>query len=309
MTDISVKAGGFTPEIWSNKININLDNYGKYNDIVNRKYEGEIKQKGDKVYFYTYGNLTVRNYTPNATSFSGLTFEDPTGTKLALEVDQEKYIAFQIDKVDDTQSNVDLVNGFTKRMAIAFAQTKDLYIHGLAVANASTKMNSSSGVSITDENVWAQICNMYAALAAKNAIVDGVDYQGKRPALVITPAFEGIMKQCKQFYANAFGNETLRKGQIGHIGGFDVFVDTNIPTTKSGTGTSAYYYQNIVALTSDAITFAEQITETDIVKAENSFHKKVKSLHVYGGKVANPDCIVTNKIKISGLGSNGIVSA
>ena len=42
MTDISVKTGGFTPEIFSNKLNINLDNYGAYNDIVNRKYEGSL---------------------------------------------------------------------------------------------------------------------------------------------------------------------------------------------------------------------------------------------------------------------------
>lgn len=42
MTDIAVSTGGFTPEIWSEKININLDNYGAYNDIVNRKYEGSL---------------------------------------------------------------------------------------------------------------------------------------------------------------------------------------------------------------------------------------------------------------------------
>ena len=42
MTAITVKAGGFTPELWSDKININLDSYGAYNDIVNRKYEGSL---------------------------------------------------------------------------------------------------------------------------------------------------------------------------------------------------------------------------------------------------------------------------
>ena len=42
MTSIAVSTGGFTPEIWSQKINIALDNYGSYNDIVNRKYEGSL---------------------------------------------------------------------------------------------------------------------------------------------------------------------------------------------------------------------------------------------------------------------------
>lgn len=281
MADIKVSNGGFTPQIWSDKININLDNYGAYNDIVNRKYEGEIKKKGDEVKFYTYGNLAVKNYDPTNVSFEGLEWEDPKGKLLELKVDQQKYIAFQIDDIEKVQSNVDLVNGFTKRMAIAFAQTKDAFIHGLAVAGAA---KTRSAITLTKDNVWETVCNMYADLATKNAIVDGVDYAGKRPALVITPTVEGILKQAPQYFANAFGNEVLRKGQIGIIGGFDIFVDTNIAGTE------------MVALTSDAIMFAEQITETDMVKAENSFHHKVKSLHVYGGVVGNPDCIVVQPL-------------
>jgi hypothetical protein len=282
MAEIAVANGGFTPQIWSDKININLDNYGAYNDIVNRKYEGEIKRKGDVVKFYTYGSLTVKDYNPTAGGFTGLEFEDPKGQLTELNVNQQKYIAFQVDDIEKVQSNVELVNGFTKRMAIAFAQTKDLFIHGLAVAGAGTKLDAKA---ITKDNIWEVVCDMYAALARKNAIVDGVDYAGKRPALVITPETEGILKQAPQYFANAFGNEVLRKGQIGHIGGFDVFVDTNIEAKGE-----------IVALTSDAIMFAEQITETDTVKAENSFHHKVKSLHVYGGVVGNADCIVTQAV-------------
>lgn len=282
MATIKVSTGGFTPEIWSDKININLDNYGAYNDIVNRKYQGEIKKAGDKVKFYTYGNLTPKDYL--ATSATPIEWQDPDGNLLELTVDQQKYIAFQIDEIEKVQSNVELVNGFTKRMAIAFAQTKDKYIHSLAKAGATTKLTTAAA--LTKDDIWKVLCDMYAVLARKNAIVDGVDYSGKRPALVITPEVEGILKQAPQYFANAFGNETLRKGQIGHVGGFDVFVDTNVAADDP-----------IIALTSDAITFAEQITETDIIKAENSFHHKVKSLHVYGGLVANPDCIVTQAIK------------
>lgn len=276
MAEITVKGGGFTPKIWSDKININLDNYGAYNDIVNRKYEGDIKRKGDTVKFYTYGNLTVKDYTK-----ADITFEDPQGTLTELKVDQNKFIAFEVDDIDKIQSNVDLVNGFTKRMAIAFAKTKDLFLHNLAVAGAGKTLSSTT---LTKDNVWEVICNMYAELASANAIVDGVDYSGKRPALVLTPKAEGILKQAPQYFANAFGNEVLRKGQIGIIGGFDVFVDSNIEGSE------------MVALTSDAIMFAEQITETQTGKAEKSFKDYVKSLHVYGGVVGNADCIVVQPL-------------
>lgn len=283
-TTAAISTGVCTPEVWSAKLNVNLDKYGKYNDIVNRKYEGEIKKAGDMVYFYTYGDLEVQNYTG-----SDLTFEDPETNRQELLIDQKKYIAFTIDEIDKVQSNVDLVNGYTNRMSVGFAQTKDLFIHNLAVAGAKEKMNNTAAVQVTKDDVWKTICDMYAILAGENAIIDGKDYAGKRPALVVTPQFEGILKQAPQYFSNAFGNEVLRKGQVGNIGGFDVFVNTNI-ANKGGEET-------IVALTYDAITFAEQIVETDIVKAENSFKHKVKALHVYGGKVANPACIVTNKVK------------
>jgi hypothetical protein len=296
MTDISVKAGGFTPELWSEKLNITLDNHGKYTDIVNRKYEGEIKAKGDKVYFYTLGSLTVSDYNPNATGFSGITYQDPTGDKQALEISQQKVIPFLVDDIKKVQSNIELVNQYINRIAVAASQTKDTYIHGLAVANAATKRNADSPLSLSKDNVWAEICAMYAVLGRKNALINGVDYAGKRPALVVTPEIEGIIKQCSQFFANAVGADVLRKGQIGTLGGFDVFVDTNIATDKAGTGTAAVLSQTMVALTSDAITYAEQITKTETLRDKDQIGDYVRCLLVYGGKVANPDCIVTSKV-------------
>lgn len=303
MTSVNVSTGGFTPELWSKKLNIALDSHGKYTDIVNRNYEGAIKAKGDKVYFYTPGSLTAADYNPNATSFSGITYADPTGDKQYLEVDQQKIIAFLVDDIQKVQADINLVDTFTKRIAVAGSKAKDIYIHGLATAGAKTKLHSASALSLSKDNVWAMVCDMYAVLGRENALINGVDYAGKRPALVVTPEVEGIIKQCSQFWANAVGAETLRKGQIGTLGGFDVFVDTNITTDKSGTGTAATYSQTIVALTSDAITYAEQITKMETLRDKDQVGDYVRCLLVYGGKVANPACIVTNKVTFTGLGA------
>lgn len=296
MTDIKVSTGGFTPELWSDKININLDSYGAYNDIVNRKYEGEIKKKGDKVYFYTYGDLTVKDYDPTNSSFTGLEYEDPQGNKQALEVNQQKYIGFLVDDIQDVQSNVDLVNGYTNRMSVAFANTKDAYIHGLATAGAGTKLHDTSAITLTKDNVWAEVCTLEEKLAEKNAITkNGLDYNGKRPALVVTPKFRSILEQCSNFFANGFGEKVLRTGQIGRIGAFDVFLSTNIKTVTVSSAKS----QTIVALTSDAIMFADQITKTETLRDVKQIGDYVRSLMVYGGVVANPNCIVTSKFAVT----------
>lgn len=297
MAEIKVSTGGFTPELWSDKININLDSYGAYNDIVNRKYEGEIKKKGDKVYFYTYGDLTVKDYDPTNSSFTGLEYEDPQGNKQALEVNQQKYIGFVVDDIQEVQSNVELVNGYTNRMSVAFANTKDAYIHGLATAGAGTKLHDTSAITLTKDNVWAEVCTLEEKLAEKNAITkNGLDYNGKRPALVVTPKFRSILEQSPNFFTNAFGEKVLRTGQIGRIGAFDVFLSTNIKTVTSSGSTKS---QTIVAITSDAIMFADQITKTETLRDVKQIGDYVRSLMVYGGVVANPNCIVTSKFAVT----------
>lgn len=289
MTTINVQNGGFTTEAYSKKVNIKLDKQGTYTDIVNRKYEGEIKNQGDRVYFYTIGNLTAQDYNPK--SPETINYANPEGDKQALIIDQIKVIPFKVGDIQKVWSNLDLVNQYTDRAAVAGAETKDAFLHGLAVAGAATKLNDSAALALTPENVWAQICKMQAVLKRKNALKGNVDYAGKRPALVISPEVEGVINQAPQYFANAFGNEVLRKGQIGHIGLFDVFVNT-----VNGEATGNH---TMVALTSDAITYAEQITKTETLRDKDEIGDFVRSLMVYGGKVANPDCIVTNKVTVA----------
>lgn len=302
MTAITVSGGGFTPEIFSQKVNINLDNYGAYNDIVNRKYEGEIKSKGDSVTIYTLGSLSAANYDPEATSFTGISYQDPAGETQKLEVDQQKIIPFKVGDIHKLQSNIELTNQYALRAGVAAANTKDSFLHGLAVAGAGTKLNVSSAKSLTADNIWSEICTLHTTLAKKNAITkQGLDYSGKRPALVITPDVQGVLLQADEFFANAFGDGVLRTGQIGHIGIFDVFLDTNIETTQVGTGTAATYNQTIVALTSDAISFAEQITKTETLRDKDEVADFVRVLHVYGGKVINANAIVTDKVSTASM--------
>ena len=303
MTEASTHKG-YAVQLWSPKVTAFLENLGAYADIVNHDYENEIKNKGDRVYFFSKNGLTVRDYNVDATGFSEITTEQPVGEKMSLVVDQQKYIAFEVEDIDEIQASVKLVDEWTETMASSFADVKDAYIHALAVSGAGTKLHNDSALQITKDNVWAEICALQRVLTRNKALKkNGLDYAGKRPALVITPEFQEILQQSSNYFANAFGNEVLRKGQIGHIGVFDVFVDTNIQTDKSGTGTAATYSQKIVAMTSQGITYAEQITETETYRSQKSFKDVVRSLMTYGAAVANANCIVTSKITMTGLGA------
>lgn len=301
MTEASTHKG-FAVELWSPKVTAYLKNLGAYADIVNKDYEGEIKDKGAQVHFFSKNGLTVRDYNVDATGFSEITTEQPTGDKKTLTVDQQKYIAFEIEDIDKVQASVKLVDEWTQTMASSFADVKDAYIHSMAVSGAATKLHTDSALQVTKDNVWAEVCALQRVLTRKKALTKaGLDYSGKRPALVITPEFQEILLQSSNYFANAFGNEVLRKGQVGHIGIFDVFVDTNIQTDATGTGTGKTYSQTIVAMTSQGITYADQITKTESYRSQKSFKDVVRSLMTYGAAVANADCIVTSKITMANL--------
>jgi hypothetical protein len=289
-TTIDIQSGGFTTELFSSKTNIKLDKQGSYTDIVNRKYEGEIKKEGDRVTFYGVGNLTAVDY--NYKNPEAINYPNPEGDKQTLIVDQVKIIPFKVGDIQNIFSNLDLVEQYTDRIAVAGGEVKDTYLHGLAKTGAATKMNSGAAVTITEDNSWAELCKMAASLRRKNAIKSsGLDYSGNRPALVVTPEYHGMLLQSKQFFANAFGEKVLRTGMVGRIGIFDVFVNT---VNEAETGD-----QTIVALTSDAITYAEKFTKTETLRDISEVGDFVRCTMVYGAKVANPDCIVTNLIKLA----------
>ena len=302
MTEASTHKG-YAVQLWSPKVTAYLKNLGAYADIVNHDYEGQIKNVGDRVNFFSKNGLTVRDYNVDATGFSEIQTEQPSGEKMTLVVDQQKYIAFEVEDIDKLQANVKLVDEWTETMASSFSDVKDAYIHGLAVSGAGTKLHSASALSLTKDNVWAEICALQRVLTRKKALTKaGLDYSGKRPALVITPEVQEILLQSSNYFSNAFGENVLRKGQVGHIGIFDVFVDTNIQTDKTGTGTAASYSQTIIAMTSQGITYADQITKTETYRSQKSFKDVIRSLMTYGAAVANADCIVSSKVTMSNLG-------
>ena len=232
--------------------------------------------------------MTAKDYDPK--NPTAIVYDNPTGDKQQLIVDQIKVIPFKVGDVQNLWANLNLVDQYTDRIAVAGAETKDAHLHTVAVAGAGTKLYDASALALTEDNVWKLICQLQATLKRKNALKNGRDYSGKRPALVVSPEVEGMLLQSKNYFANAFGNEVLRKGQIGTIGLFDVFTNT-----VNGDGTGE---QTIVALTSDAITYAEQITKTETLRDKDEIGDFVRCLMVYGSKVVNPDCIVTAKVTV-----------
>src|SRR5262245_53099955 len=98
----------FIPQVWSAALLQNLHKtlvYGQLG-VINRPYEGQIRQQGDTVKITAIGPVSVSDYAKN-TDIGGA--ETLTDAQTVLVVDRQKYFHFFIDDVDDAQAAGDVL--------------------------------------------------------------------------------------------------------------------------------------------------------------------------------------------------------
>ena len=103
-------SGNFIPEIWSGKLIENFYDATVLAAIANTDYEGEIKNQGDTVNIRTIPNITIRDYVKG----QSLVVENPDKPKLQLVIDKGEYFACVEDDIDRVQSDVKLMDMWSK---------------------------------------------------------------------------------------------------------------------------------------------------------------------------------------------------
>lgn len=95
----------FTPVKFSLKLVELLYNDGVWNIIANTKYEGMIKDSGDRVRVRTAGKISLSAYTKGMK----LVRQELTPTSEDLVIDQQQYFSFGVDKIDSIQNDINAI--------------------------------------------------------------------------------------------------------------------------------------------------------------------------------------------------------
>lgn len=274
----------FVPEVWSPAILANLRASLVYGGLCNRDYEGEIANAGDTVHITSFTDPAVRNYTKN-TNISWDLLSDATR---ALVVDQADYFAFTVDDIDKRQALPGFVQKASQGAAYNLATEVDTYVSGLMVtsANATGQDLGAQTWDISDNSAYGSIVAFRTKLNRGN-----IPTQGRW--LVVPPeATAALLQDARFINASASGSTApLREGQIGRIAGFDVFESNTVPTP-----TASVYH--VIAGHSMAVTFADQISETEAIRLENQFGDGLRGLHLYGAKVIYPTALVLASVTV-----------
>lgn len=271
----------FIPELWNARLLYALEKNHVATNLVNRNYEGEIKNAGDTVHINTLGAVSVRTYAQG----TDLTYDALSTTDQQLEIDQQKYFAFALDDVDKAQAAGDIMDVAMGRAAYSLADVSDAFLLGkIAAGGASANYvgSSASPVALTKSNIYENIVALRTKLDKQN-----VPTQGR--TLVVPPEAYALLLQDERFTkVDATAENTIVNGLVGRVAGFDIYMSNNV--VKSADATPVY---TITAQVADATTYAEQIIKTEALRPEASFSDAVRGLHVYGAKVTRPEEIAT----------------
>jgi len=271
----------FIPELWNARLLYALEKNHVATSLVNRNYEGEIKNAGDTVHINSLGAVSVRTYAQG----TDLSYDALSTTDQTLEITEQKYFAFNLDDVDKAQAAGDIMDTAMGRAAYSLADVSDSFLLGKIAAGGSSSNyvgSAASPIALTAANIYSSIVALRTALDKQNVPTTG-------RTLVIPPEAYALLLQDARFTSvQGVAEGVITNGLVGRVAGFDIYMSNNV--VKTSADTPVY---SITAQISDATTYAEQIIKTEALRPEASFSDAIRGLHVYGAKVTRPEAIAT----------------
>ena len=288
-------SGNFIPEIWSGKLIENFYDATVLAAISNTDYEGEIKGQGDTVNIRTQPNITIRDYVKG----QNLVVENPDKPKLQLLIDKGEYFACVEDDIDKVQSDVNLMDMWSKdaseQMKVKIDQRVLTDIlpdisatnKGTAAGRISGAFNlgsSESPLTVTKDGA-SSTASVTELIVDMGTVLDENNCPESGRFLVIPARMAGLIKKSELKDASLTGDSqsVMRNGRLGMIDRFTVYVSHNL-NVSSGKF-------SIIGGTKMGFTFASQMTEMETIRSESTFGDIIRGLQVYGYKVVKPEAL------------------
>ena len=282
-------SGNFIPEIWSGKLIENFYDATVLAAIANTDYEGEIRQHGDTVNIRTTPEITIKTYVKGQT----LSVENPDKPKLQLVIDKGEYFACIEDDVDKVQSDINLMDQWSKdaseRMKIKIDQRvlTDILpdISALNKGENAGRISGNLDLGSTANPVAVDKTNVIDLIVDLGTTLDEANAPEQDRFLVIPAKMAGYIKRSDLKDASLTGDSMtpLRNGRLGMIDRFTLYVSHNLSVSSGNF--------SLVAGHKMGFTFASQMTNMETIRSETTFGNIIRGLQVYGYKVVKPEAL------------------
>ena len=291
-------SGNFIPEIWSGKLIENFYDATVLSAVSNTDYEGEIRQMGDTVNIRTTPEISIKTYVKGQT----LSVENPDKPKIQLLIDKGEYFACIEDDVDKVQSDIALMDTWSKdaseRMKIKIDQRvlTDMLpeIDGLNKGATAGRISGNINLGTTATPVAVNKSNVLDYIVDLGTVLDEANAPEGERFLIIPAKMAGLIKKSDLKDASLAGDSTsvLRNGRLGMIDRFTLYMSHNLNRTSDGKF-------SLVAGHKMGFTFASQMTEMETLRSETTFGNIIRGLQVYGYKVVKPEALAQGVVTLA----------
>ena len=258
----------FIPQVWSARLQEKLQHALVFGMLCNRNYEGDIRQWGDTVHINTINDITVKAYDP-ATDI-----EDPeqlATTDTTLTINHGAYYNFYINDADATQARVELMDAAMRNAAYRLAADAEMYI--LEVIREGAGLKAELPLPAEADG------GLYALLLQLKSTLDNANVPRYERKMILTPHLESTLLMDTRFITgSAAADDRRAEGAVARAAGFDIYISTDLSN-------------EIITMTPDAVTFANQVTKVEAYRPEKGFRDGVKGLCLCGAKVIQPKAV------------------
>ena len=285
-----------------------------WGEISNTAYEGDIKSSGDTVYIRTRPTIETFTYKKGMV----LPVQNPESPYVTLKIDQGEGFSFAIDRVDEFQSDIKLMNTWAEDATQQMKQVIDRKVFGMLAAGtgfptlngASNVMTGSYTSIVGTATTLGTAGSEYDLTIATNTNLNGVGNAllarilkynqildenaiPEEDRFVVLPA-EGIqaLKYSDLKLAYLTGDQTspLRNGKVGMVDRTKIFMSNNLYSNATRKFAVVFGHKY-------GLTFATQITESRIIENPFSFGKMMQGLQVYGMSVIKANTVGVDFVK------------
>lgn len=273
----------FIPTVWSTAIQHELFRASVMVEDCNRRYEGDVKRRGDSVRILGVGAPTIHTLARDSASGNITGPEELEDQSITMLIDQIRYFNYMIGDIDEAQATGNLMQEYNKETSEKMAQVVDQYIAAFATDDNVKTLNNSAA-KVTKSNVLEAIDDAIQMMRENDVSTN------TKLVLTAPPRFTKLVKQA--FISTSTNNpDVMEHGVVAKYGNVIIKESNNVATTNSGA------VDNIMLRTQRAIAFAQPLTHTEAYRPEQKFADAVKGFILFGAKVIRPKEIININVK------------
>ncbi len=266
----------FKKQVWSSKIQHQLETITSLKDHCDFEFEGEVKQ-AERIKILGVVRPTIRTYVPG----TALVREGANDNAQYMDIDQFRYFDFEVDDVEKAQSQKGLIEALSKEATLGLSEEADAYVASLVVKDkANLNSANSTDISTVTDGGISLIEGGFATLYGNNCKPSDTFH------LEITPEWYTILRP-EIITLDTNNSELIKKGYVGKYANALISIENMLGTWNDGTRDTKL----AMLRTNKAIAFAGQIDKVEAYRPQDAFSDAIKGLYVFGSKIVRPEQI------------------